>query len=272
MRNQFTESAFSRPTGKAVGGFTLIELMAAMAMGAIVLLIAAEMLRRAGDDYSRISGGVGTGREMRTALRQIESDSATACPIAGQVFETGPGSWPSHRIGFLCLQPDGAQSDKGRIGDLCAVNYYLKDLAVGGRVVRCLMRGFHESEESFDALRGGGSLEGLFAASERDEPIAFGVVAFEAWPVERAGDGSWRPWSRPKKSSGTTGADAVPPEGPEALRLRMVVATKEMMGKLRSADDWDGKGEFGRLLGSPGDAEKNAGLRIGESLASFGRR
>jgi prepilin-type N-terminal cleavage/methylation domain-containing protein len=260
----------ARSTAVFADGFTLIELMAAMAVGAIVLMVAAQMLGKAGGDYSRISGGVETEREMRAALGQIESDAATARPVAGQVFETRTDRWPSHRIGFLCLQPPAAQSDKGRVGDLCAVNYYLKDLRVGGRVVRCLMRGFRESGETFAMLRAGGSLAGLFAESARDEPVAFGVVAFEAGPVKRAADGSWQPWKAPEKSRQDAGAPAA--DGPEALRVRLVVATREMMGKLQTPDDWDGKGEAGQRLGPPGEASRNPGLRTGEILAGFGPR
>ena len=264
-----------RSTSHATG-FTLVELMVAMTLGAVVLLIAAEMLGRTGGNYGRISGGIGTERELRAALGQIESDAATAVPAAGQVFAADSrGDWPSHRLGFLTLQAPEAQSDDGRIGDLCAVHYYLKDLKVDGRTVRCLMRGFRESKETFAVLRGGGNLRSLFADDQRDEPIAFGVLGFEAMPMKRSANGRWLPWSAPKKqgAASVAGADSPPPgpAAPDALKLRLILATRETMGKLRTPDDWDGKGEFAHLLGSPAKAEKNRNLRVGERLVPFRR-
>jgi prepilin-type N-terminal cleavage/methylation domain-containing protein len=256
-------------------GFTLVELMAAMAVGAIVLLMAAEMLGRTGADYGRISGGVGTERETRAALGQIQSDAAMAVPATGQIFDTRSqqGDWPSHRLGFLCLQPPEAQSDDGRIGDLCAVHYYLKDLKVGNQTVRCLMRGFCESAEAFSALRSGGNLRTLFTETERDEPIAFGVLGFEAWPMKRDTKGNWLPWESPKKSgnAGNANAAGTAPSTPDALRLRLVLATRETMGKLRTPDDWDGHGPTSHLLGTPSKANTNPNLRLAERLVPFRR-
>ena len=267
-----------QPARHACSGFTLVELMAAMAVGAVVLLMAAELLGRVGADYGRISGGVGTEREVRAALGQIQSDASMAVPLAGQQFDTRSqqGDWPSHRLGFLCLQPSEAQSDAGRIGDLCAVHYYLKDLKVGGQTVRCLMRGFRESQETFAALRNGGNLNSLFAETDRDEPIAFGVLGFEAWPMKRSTKGTWLPWEPRKTSGNATAAESNPtasptPDTPEALRLRLVIATRETMGKLQTPEDWDARGPSAHLLGTPAKAETNPNLRVAERLVPFHR-
>ena len=45
-------------TSRNARGFTLIELMFSMAIGTIVLLLAATMLRTSGDGYERVGGNV----------------------------------------------------------------------------------------------------------------------------------------------------------------------------------------------------------------------
>lgn len=238
-------------------GFTLIELLASMAIGTIVLLLAVGVLGRTGDGYDRVGGGVSAEREARAVISQISSDLSTARHQADQVFEVNGTGWAKDRIGFLALQPADAQSTAGRIGDVCAIHYYIKDLVTGGRTVRCLMRGFRESADTFDALKSGG-ITPLFAQRTMDEPIAFGVVSFEARPKTRDASGRWQDWV---KSSGLS---------PQAVELKLVVARRELASKLSSTSDWDGGGAAGKLLGNPEDAGKNRGLETFGSLIRFG--
>jgi len=241
-----------------------------MAIGAVVLLTAAAVLGRVGADYGRISGDVGAGREARAAISQLTADAATARPAAGQVFETAttPAGWARSRIGFLCLQPALAQSDDRRIGDLCAVTYYVADLATGGTTVRCVMRGFRDSADTFAAVRDD-QPAGLFVPSPRDEPVAFGVVAFEARPLVRAADGSWQDWSPPAGTA--TAGEPAAAASPQALQLRLVVAQRELLAKLTTSGDWDGDGPAGQLLGRPADASTHRHLQVFESLIRHGQ-
>ena len=126
-------------------GFTLIELMFSMAIGSIILILAVTMLSSSGDGYERVGGSVASEREARALMTQLAADLSTAKFHENTLMEKSSAMWPADRIGFLSLQPAAAQTDAGRIGDLCAVNYYIKDLTIGGKTVRCLMRGFRES-------------------------------------------------------------------------------------------------------------------------------
>ena len=239
----------------------MIELMAAMAVGTMVLLVAAGLLGRVGAEYGRVYGGVGAEREARAALGQLTADASTAWHHSGAVFEAEDNPWPGDRIGYLSLQPAAAQSEEGRSGDLCAVNYYVKDLDFGNGSVRCLMRGFRESAETFAALKDG-NVAGLFSEAVRDEPVAFGIVGFEARPVLRGIAGDWEDWQP------TDDPSAAPPE---ALRVRLVVARRELLGRLKSPDDWDGSGTGGKSFGLPEDAERNKNLQVFESMLRFGQ-
>ena len=213
-------------------GFSLIELMASMTIGSIILLAAAALLGSSGDGYERVGGGVATEREARALITQLASDLSTAIFHKDAVFEKSTTSWPADRLGFLSLQPAGAQSDSGRIGDLCAVNYYIKDLTTNGRTVRCLMRGFRESKDTFKSLQDG-SVSPLFAERrDIDEPVAFGVVAFEARAKARDKSGRWIDWVENDDS------------GPEAFDVRLVIVRRGLAARLKLAGGlgWRGDG------------------------------
>jgi prepilin-type N-terminal cleavage/methylation domain-containing protein len=241
------------------GGFTLLELLVTMAIGSILLLVAATLLGRAGDSYSQGSGSVAAEREARAALTQLGDDFAKAVWHEDSLFEAGGEGWKRARLGILSLQPEDAQSADGRSGDLCAVLYYVKDIEVGDTTVRCLMRGFRESGEVFPALKAG-SLTPMFREEATDEPVAFGVLAFEAEPLVRGNPGQLVPWQR--------GANDAPFAAgpPDFLRLRLVVARRELLGKFATPSDWDSS----PLRGDPAKAADNRNLEIYEVLQRFG--
>lgn len=235
-------------------GFTLFEMMLAIAVGSIVLLAAASALGSYGDGCERIGGGMAVEREARAAITQLRCDLSTAVFHKDGVMETSAGVWPSDRIGFLSLQPADAQSAGGRVGDLCAVNYYLKDLTIRGRKVRCLMRGFRESADAFKAL-GSDSVSTLFnSRSSMDEPVAFGVLSFVARPKSRDASGQWIDWIRNEDS------------GPEALDVRLVFVRRGLLARLKQSDDWHDR----RALGLPSDAGQNQDLETCEAMFRFG--
>jgi hypothetical protein len=220
----------------------------AMAVGLIVLLIATSILGQTGEGYERVGGGIGAEREARAVLTQLSSDLGTA-PFQNVEVTKGGGKWRGDHLGFLSLQPEEAQSRDGRIGDLCTVCYSLNALPYAGRTVRCLMRGFRESGETFDSLQAGG-VTTLYEPQEKDEPVAFGVVSFEARPKSRARpSGDWVDWTQ---SSGP----------PEAVEVRLVIARREMTPHLRTSADWSGEGQAGTLLGSPADVASHKGLEV----------
>jgi prepilin-type N-terminal cleavage/methylation domain-containing protein len=239
-------------------GFTLVELLAAMAIGTIVLLAAASLLGTSGESYERVGGSVATEREARALLTQLSSDLSTAVFHSDGVFEKSSQSWPKDRLGFLSLQPESAQTENQRIGDLCAVHYYIQDLDIGGKKTRCLMRGFRESKETFAAL-GSGTIASLFTPRDQiDEPVAFGVISFEARPKSLDSSGAWIDWV------------ANDTEAPAAVELRLVLARRELTGRLKTTSDWDGQGTTGTQLGEPEDAAENRSLEVYKALIRYG--
>lgn len=243
-------------------GFSLIELMCSMAIGATILVAAAALLGSSGEGYERVGGGVASEREARALMTQLSTDLATARFHKDGIMEKSGDSWVKDRLGFLSLQPSQAQSKDELIGDLCAVHYYIDDIKIGGKVVRCLMRGFKGSKPTFDALKGN-TVPSLFLKSGAgganvDEPVAFGVVSFQATPKSRDADGKWIDWVKNDIT------------GPEALDVRLVIARRELTGKLTTAGDWDGAGKSGRLLGNPNETDRNKSLEVYGTLIRFG--
>ena len=247
------------PVTSSHRGFTLIELMCSIAISSIVLLTAAVVLRSSGEGYERVGGSFAADREARAILGQLASDLATAQYHPDTMLQASNTAWPSDKLGFLSLQPGEAQSESGRIGDLCAIHYYLKEVTIDGRTVRFLMRGFRESAETFKALSGGSAASLFSERAQTDEPLAFGVVSFEARPKSLDAAGKWVDWT------------SNPLKGPEALDVRVVIARRELAGMLRQPGDWDG-GSAGaaRLLGNPADAARNQKLEIHGTLIRFG--
>lgn len=250
-----------KPPPPSRRGFTLVELSCSMGVGSIVLLLAASMLGSSSDGYQKISSNIANAREARAIISQLNSDFATAKFHPSQIIETPPSSRPSHRLGFLSLQAPLAQSEQGRIGDLCAVNYYLANLQLGDQTVRCLMRGMRESADTYAALKTQSTCSLFEKQPERDEPIGFGVVSFEVKSKMRDPAGQWIDWSYNATNTSTA---------PEALALRLVIASQSLCAKLKSSDDWDGSGANSKFLGNPEDAVTHPNLEIHEMLIRFG--
>jgi prepilin-type N-terminal cleavage/methylation domain-containing protein len=237
-------------------GFTLIEMLAATGIGTIVLLLGVAALSKTGDEYGRSTNGVAAERESRAILTQVAEDMSKAS--AGYLeIEKSSDEWRQDKLGFTCLQPADAQSENEAIGDLCLVSYYVKDLEIGRDTVRCLMRGFRSSDEVFGALKNG-TVESLYDERPEDEPVAFGVLAFEVEGLVRMPSGEWKPWVK--------NPDDPFMEMPDAVKMKLVVARRELASKLRESADWDNS----PLLGDPTEPERSKLLEVYEIIHPFG--
>jgi hypothetical protein len=232
--------------------------MFSMAIGSIILVLAAHLLGTAGGNYERISSSISSEQDARALMNQLASDSSTAIYHQDILFEKSTSRWPVDHLRFLSVQPQEAQTLANRVGDLCAVNYYLKDLQINHQTVRCLMRGFRESGETFKALREH-TIPTLFEPrSLLDEPVAFGVVSFEARPVIRDELGKSIDWIK----NGIT--------HPEALTIRIVLARRGLIANLKLPANWDGTKDTTNFLGEPADATRHKDLKTYSTTFRFG--
>ena len=240
-------------------GFSLIELMFSMAIGSVILILAATMLGTSSDGYERINCRIASDREARAAISQLSSDLASAVFHPCQTYTKSVAAWPLDSFGFLSLQPKAAQTEAGSIADLCTVNYYIHDLTYSGKTVRCLMRGFRESNETFKALRDGDTPPLFKPQVQLDEPIAFGVVSFTASPKRRNQSGKWLDWAKDDHLA------------PDSLDIRIIIARRNLIGKLQHPSDWNGGGSTTeKLLGDPSQADRNKDLEVYTTTLRFG--
>ena len=138
------------------------------------------------------------------------------------------------------------------------MHYYIKDLTIGGKTVRCLMRGFRESADAFKALENG-NIANLFRPDDLlDEPVAFGVMAFDVRPLSPGSNGQWTDWVRNDT------------KGPAAFELKLVIARRDLAGRLKTAADWDGGGSSGRQLGNFSEAHLNRQIEVYGATVRFG--
>lgn len=245
----------TRPNSR---GFTLIELLTSIAIGTIVLLLAATSLRTSLSGYERTSSGIGTEREARAAIGQLAADLNSAVWHKDAPITKSTAAWPTDSIGFLSIQPDQAQSENGRIGDLCAIYFYTTDLQINNHTVRCLMRGFRESQETFQAIKQGTTASLFAPRADIDEPIAFGVVSLQARPKALNANGTLTDWQ--------PGSDTPP----HTIETRLVLARRTLMNQLKDSAAWDGSGPTAKLLGQAADAEKNPQLVIYTTPLPYG--
>jgi hypothetical protein len=243
------------PTARPLAGFSLIELLVSIGIGMVVLLVATVALDQTATGYERVEGSTGAEREARAAFSRLAADLMNArADGEWQTSARQSEGWESSQLGFLSLQPGDAQAREDQIGDLCALRYYLKDMKIGGRTVRCLMRGMSASGPTFRNLRDGAT-EKLFVPEERDEPLAFNVVSFRARPVVRTNEGRWREW------------DDTFTIAPMAWEIHLVIAHRKLAAKRQAKDSeqW-----HRQQFGDPSNAAEHRYLEVFNTTINFG--
>lgn len=209
----------------ATHGFTLVELLVAAALSAVLVAGAFAVMQVATTGYQRMTRREVLTGEAQLAIKALRDDfSRVVCReyLSVGVDHAEPGG---SSLGMLRLMPRSSQTEAQAIGDLCAVRYYVKDLSFGERTMRCLMRGVSESADTFDALKHGACGE-LWQPGMADEAVAYGVLAFALRPLQRGDDGAWQTWSKEQEGA------------PEAVEIVLVLASPEWAMRLETREQW----------------------------------
>jgi len=131
----------------ARSGFSLLEVLVASAVLAIVLMILLGVLSTTLNIWSATEGKSFADREARAAELLIVQD------LDNVFVPADPNLWPqlqNDRLQFLTLKPQDYQSGPGDVGDVTFVEYYFD------HQTHRLMRAFIGSRETFeDILRSG---------------------------------------------------------------------------------------------------------------------
>lgn len=135
---------------KASSGFTLLEVLVASAVLAMVLVILLGSVTTSLSIWRNTEASMAADREGRSAFQMLADDLANA------VLPTNPNLWPQIRsngawIGFLTLKPADYQGGSGDVGDICYVEYSVLPQAGSN----ALVRGFVGSRDTYTALQAG---------------------------------------------------------------------------------------------------------------------
>ncbi len=207
--------------------FSLIELLVAMSISSFILLTCAWLLGNSSGSYTLIRSSIACDREARSAMSRLTTDLASAQYYQDILFEQSEVARSEDQLRFLTLKSPNEQSTPTYAGDLCAVNYEIRDLKISNKIVRCLVRGIRESKETFHALQSK-NISTLFLENPAlDEPIAFDVISFQAHPKRLDHDGVWQDWTPASSSK------------PEAIEIELVCVRPERAQQLQTSADWE---------------------------------
>lgn len=152
----------SNPRPKAPEGFTLLELLVATVMFALLIAVLFGMVDSVTKLWRASENRAESYREARAALNLIASDLRSAFVSTNtNYFSTNitpafDASSGDSALFFISVLPSGAQAEGSSLGDLCQVGYYLKYGSNGAgaeqRGSYSLYRFFKESNETFTDL------------------------------------------------------------------------------------------------------------------------
>lgn len=204
-------------------GFTIIELVGSLSVCFLLVLTCGVLLRMSGEQKRSIARSFEWQREAQLIHEVLKEDLISA---HGRHWHEGNGE-EDCEVGWFSLKSRQAQSASKCVGNLCAVGYRLVDQQVGGgRVQRNLLRQQLDSAEVFEAIMAD-DRESLWQVGPEAEALAQGVLLFELWPLLRDDSQSWQPWY------------SVLSAMPEAVELRLVLASPELQERLKTSEDWD---------------------------------
>lgn len=272
MKRAFPLSSLDSPASRPrQRGFSLVELLVAMAVASILIAALMQSLLSASDSWSSQSKHVTAQREARTALRLLADDlaSAMALPAGGPLAEEPPGAqgapfrfwtentgdrFSSSRLAFLRLarrMPTGSEAGRG---DLRLVLYAVVLTEDGGasglepdarsqKLVRCEF----SAAETFRRLQNHRltsstlfhesdwrMLEGAAAASSEIATItvlAHDVIRFELKALQSLVNAGQPPSSWPEQQM------------PAWVDITLRVTNRQTGRWLRTLADWRGQGE-----------------------------
>lgn len=133
--------------------FTLVELMAAMAVLSLLMVALVGMLDQAMRGWRQAQKGIDGRREARAALQMLQRD------LGGLVIRPGRGFFETNdkknsQLYFLTTLPSAAQTNTA-VGDVCGVGYFVEwDPSLNeGRGSRVLRRYQQEAAQQYLRLQ-----------------------------------------------------------------------------------------------------------------------
>lgn len=220
-------------------GFSLIELLVAMAITAIIMLVLLSLVGQSTTSYTQTQRAVNTLSQARAFLQFFDREISTRLPRTPLIHEKGSGSGAnsSDKIAFVrAISLD--EQTSATPGDLGTSIYYVDFTTEGSNPISPkLFRKTLNPEETQTLIETAGNPAFPAVSPANDEPIIPNVLKFEAKPKYRDGSGKLKDWT---KSS---------PEPPAVIELTIQFIDDSSSQRFRSQADWD------RLATAPRDTE-----------------
>jgi len=167
-------------------GFSLIELMVAMSILAVLLVILMSIVDATAKLWRQNENRVDSYREARAALNIIANDLSSMYVSANtDFFKFEDGDSP--KLTFLSAMSPDNQEDDGNRSDLCEVSYQLHEGRTTSRSASSfnLYRGFRSSKPTSDKLQ----VPGPLPPDPPEEVLARNIAEFkvEAFSVDPSG-------------------------------------------------------------------------------------
>ncbi len=168
------------------GGFSLLEVLVAAAVGTGIILMMATTMQVGTSGFDQATRRIDALVEARAALGILADDAATMIGGGTDEFGWAESDDRFHEIWFLTLKPISAQDPDRAVGDVCLVHYFTAitpDAPVTDAAIsRKLYRRFLSSADLLSRLNSG-TLQRPEADPERAEIVAFNVTRFVAQPL-----------------------------------------------------------------------------------------
>jgi len=182
-----------RPFRSAKRGFTLVELLASIAIASILMIVLLGFMQQSSSTYQETQRAVTTLSDARAFLKFFESELSSRLP--GTPLISTPGG-DGDKIAFVRAQSyDEQKSDTGDLQTSMYYTAFTKDTGAGGSP-----KLFRHSLDAKDTQK---LIETSLAANPAmpsptinlDEPILYNVVTFKAQPKYYDGAGEAHDWS-----------------------------------------------------------------------------
>lgn len=170
-------------------GFTLVELLSAMAITSLLMLSLFSMVGQSSTNYRLTTRKVNTLADTRSFLHFFQSDlSARVSDTKFFWQDSGSGS---HSIAFVRT----AASSANTLGDLETSVYYVAFTADDSkRGSPKIFRRTLNAADTQKLLESGNTAPFPAYDPAVDEVVVYNVLRFEITPQQRSAAGDWQPW------------------------------------------------------------------------------
>lgn len=231
MSEDFQEKRKSR----RAGGFTLLELLVAMAVLSVLLIVMMNMVDSATKLWKQTENSVDAYRESRAALNTMARDFQYATVGTNYQwvrFNTNSGAANTNygsNAFFLTALPSNSQKTDSK-SDICEVGYFLaldRTAASTNRTLN-LYRYFRSSDQTFTNLKDSTPFTGIVTGSTGEEILARNIVRMSITPVSTNAAGEWTASYVPTIDSPL----------PQLVEISLTAINQDLAKKLNTTADW----------------------------------